>query len=287
MSLPKFNKDVRYHQSNPDKPTMSSEQLKALFDQAGVDIKEYINEVLTEELDTLLEGKAQKMHANSGTTYGVGSYENYGHCKTINLLTRNEYVPGEALSAYQGNVLNGKVNQKVAISDIVNNLTSTNTNKPLSANQGKVLKTELDKKAVLLNTLQTKSVVPSNLNNLNETGIYYVGETAPTNAPTDFGTWYIVIQIKQWDGFAQQWAIKPEGDKIAFRQHAGNPSKWSDWFIIPDYSATIAGMSNNIVNLQNINAQQESQINKIFTQISRINNSLVSLDSRVTNLERK
>jgi hypothetical protein len=72
-------------------------------------------------------------------------------------------------------------------SQIINNLTDSSTDKPLSANQGKVLKTELDKKAVLLNTLQTKGEAPSNLNNLSDTGIYYVGETAPTNAPANFG----------------------------------------------------------------------------------------------------
>ncbi len=42
---------------------------------------------------------------------------------------------------------------KVNVSDIINNLTSTNTNKPLSANQGKVLKGLID---TLTNTVNTK-----------------------------------------------------------------------------------------------------------------------------------
>lgn len=44
--------------------------------------------------------------------------------------------PSKALSANQGRVLN---NSKVNISDIKDNLISTDTNKPLSANQGRVL----------------------------------------------------------------------------------------------------------------------------------------------------
>lgn len=48
-------------------------------------------------------------HASSATTYGVGSTAAYGHCKTIDSLTRTTYTSGEALSAKQGNVLNTKI----------------------------------------------------------------------------------------------------------------------------------------------------------------------------------
>lgn len=58
MSLTKFLKDIRYHQGNADKPVMTAQQLKELFDQAGVDIKEYINDTLTKEIDLALEQKA-------------------------------------------------------------------------------------------------------------------------------------------------------------------------------------------------------------------------------------
>lgn len=49
---------------------------------------------------------APKSHATSGTTYGVGTSSNYGHCKTINNLTSASYTAGYALSAYQGKILN-------------------------------------------------------------------------------------------------------------------------------------------------------------------------------------
>lgn len=51
MSLTKFLKNITYHQSNADRPVMTAQQLKVLFDQAGVDIKEYINDTLTKEVD--------------------------------------------------------------------------------------------------------------------------------------------------------------------------------------------------------------------------------------------
>ena len=51
-----------------------------------------------------------KSHASSDTTYGVGTGSNYGHCKTRNNLTANSYTAGEALSAYQGYVINNKFN---------------------------------------------------------------------------------------------------------------------------------------------------------------------------------
>jgi hypothetical protein len=35
----------------------------------------------------------------------IGTTANYGHCKTINNLTRSSFVNGEALSAYQGKLL--------------------------------------------------------------------------------------------------------------------------------------------------------------------------------------
>ncbi|MBA4699895.1 MAG: phage tail protein [Ruminococcus sp.] len=55
-------------------------------------------------------GKAPTNHASSGTGYGVGTTANYGHVKTRNDLNASSYVQGEALSAYQGYLLNTKIN---------------------------------------------------------------------------------------------------------------------------------------------------------------------------------
>ncbi|MBA4699818.1 MAG: hypothetical protein H2212_10350 [Ruminococcus sp.] len=60
-------------------------------------------------LSTTVSGKAPTNHASSGTGYGVGSTANYGHVKTRNDLNASAYAAGEALSAYQGYVLNQKL----------------------------------------------------------------------------------------------------------------------------------------------------------------------------------
>jgi len=62
--------------------------------------------VLFGKILKMFKGKAPNSHASSATTYGVGTTANYGHCKTINNLTQSSHVNGNALSAYQGKVLN-------------------------------------------------------------------------------------------------------------------------------------------------------------------------------------
>ncbi len=51
-------------------------------------------------------------HASTDTSYGVGTNANYGHTKIKNTLTESAYVDGEALSAYQGKVLNDAINAR-------------------------------------------------------------------------------------------------------------------------------------------------------------------------------
>lgn len=80
MSLTKFNESVTNHQSLPDKPTLSSAELKTLWDKAGVDIKNYLNQILTEELDSKESNLRQLIQQNTSnisnmlnTVYPVGS----------------------------------------------------------------------------------------------------------------------------------------------------------------------------------------------------------------------
>ena len=60
-------------------------------------------------VNSLLSGKANKNHASTGTTYGVGTTSNYGHNKIIDNLTSSTLVNGESLSAHQGYVLKGLI----------------------------------------------------------------------------------------------------------------------------------------------------------------------------------
>lgn len=59
MGLTKLTANVNNIQSLSDRPNtidgLTSSQLKELFDKAGADIKTYVNETLTEELDNAIE----------------------------------------------------------------------------------------------------------------------------------------------------------------------------------------------------------------------------------------
>lgn len=52
---------------------------------------------------------AEKDHASSSNNYGLGDSSKYGHVKTRNNLTATSFISGEALSAYQGALLNNRV----------------------------------------------------------------------------------------------------------------------------------------------------------------------------------
>ena len=58
-------------------------------------------------------GYAIKDHAVNANTYGLGSTSKYGHVKTINGLTQASHADGLALSAYQGKVLKTEIDKKV------------------------------------------------------------------------------------------------------------------------------------------------------------------------------
>lgn len=59
MAVTKLTAEVNNIQSLSDRPNtidgLTSSQLKELFDKAGADIKTYINETLTEEIDEIVE----------------------------------------------------------------------------------------------------------------------------------------------------------------------------------------------------------------------------------------
>jgi hypothetical protein len=109
MPLTKFTGNTNNIQSLADKPTETPRELKVLFDKVGEDIKTYINEILTTEIDNLLANKAPTNHASSNSQYGISDSTHYGHCKIINSLHQKNYTPGEALSANQGYEINRRI----------------------------------------------------------------------------------------------------------------------------------------------------------------------------------
>ncbi|WP_407454420.1 hypothetical protein [Methanobrevibacter sp.] len=73
---------------------------------------------------------AQKNHAASSQTYGVGSASRYGHTKVIDNLTSTQYVAGESLSANQGKVLKNLIDQnnEAIIGDTISTFNNPTTN---------------------------------------------------------------------------------------------------------------------------------------------------------------
>lgn len=123
MSLTKLTENLNKVSSLPDRPTLQSDELKAIFDEAGNSIKDYINEILIEELEKL---------------FSDNSKENKTTLELANTLkTKLDGIDSGA-------------NKTV----INNTLTSTSTSEALSANQGKSLKDLIDSLNTIVNGKQ-------------------------------------------------------------------------------------------------------------------------------------
>lgn len=137
MALTKLTDNLNNVQSLANKPPLEAEELKAVFDKSGNSIKDYINEILTEEIEALIASTVES-----------------AKIVVENVLTSESAV--NALSANQGKVLKGLIDtMKTKLDGIAtgankttveNILTSTSTTNALSANQGKVLKGLIDAK---------------------------------------------------------------------------------------------------------------------------------------------
>lgn len=137
MALTKLTDNLNNVQSLANKPPLEAEELKAVFDKSGNSIKDYINEILTEEIEALITSTVES-------------------AKIIveNVLTSESAT--NALSASQGKNLKGlidTINTKLSgiaeganKTTVENVLTSTSTTNALSANQGNVLKGLIDAK---------------------------------------------------------------------------------------------------------------------------------------------
>lgn len=123
MSLTKLTENLNKVSSLPDRPTLQSDELKAIFDEAGNSIKDYINEILIEELEKLFSDTSKE----NKTTLELAN----------TLKTKLDGIDNGAT--------------KTAIN---NTLTSTSTSEALSANQGKSLKDLIDSLTTTVNGKQ-------------------------------------------------------------------------------------------------------------------------------------
>lgn len=74
MSLPTLNENLNIHQSLPNQPAVTADELKQEFDKAPNLIKEYLNEILLPQIDTLLvslQNKNISLETALNTTNGI------------------------------------------------------------------------------------------------------------------------------------------------------------------------------------------------------------------------
>lgn len=100
MIFKKLDTNLNIHQSLPDQPTLSAEELKEKFDEAGNVIKDFINEHITEleEKGVFKEGETyiypKKIIANVGIEGNVkGDLE--GNATTSSSCTGNSATSSE------------------------------------------------------------------------------------------------------------------------------------------------------------------------------------------------
>ncbi len=84
MSLTKFNEATNNIQGLADKPTLPAEDLKAKFDKVGADLKDYINNTLTPEIDDLTN-KTATSYATVYNHYGSIYYNKIGKILSMKL----------------------------------------------------------------------------------------------------------------------------------------------------------------------------------------------------------
>lgn len=89
-------------------------------------------------------------------------------------------------------------------------------------------------KAILDKALFFKGVIPeTNLNDFEETGIYYTNNLELSNIPVEaskmlFGV-VIVIKCGKTNGITHQVIIHPWNEVFCIRQKSGSPSTWKTW----------------------------------------------------------
>lgn len=60
MALTELTSNLNIHQSHPDQPALTADELKEDFDKAGNLIKEYLNETLLPELNVIINSLQNK-----------------------------------------------------------------------------------------------------------------------------------------------------------------------------------------------------------------------------------
>lgn len=96
-------------QNNDSSVTINATNIKGMN---GGDFVEYIINQIKNNKDI-----PPRKHDSTTGEYGLGNKNSYGHVKTVNNLTSTGNYDGEALSAYQGRILNDKLETALKASE--------------------------------------------------------------------------------------------------------------------------------------------------------------------------
>lgn len=87
----------------------------------------------------------------------------------------------------------------------------------------------LGNKDNLIISRQDVTSIVSDLNNLTIAGYFYIGDTLPTNAPSN-AKWSLLISYPIWGGsFQFQVIIVTSQSLIYFREQSGPQKAWGAW----------------------------------------------------------
>jgi hypothetical protein len=150
----------------------------------------------------------------------------------VNLDTIQEFVT--RIKSDEG-LISSLTTNKVNVSDIVNLLTSTAVDKPLSAAQGKVLKDALDAEVTARTALSVNKMPDIgnavNLNTLIANGIYYQVSDAQASSGSNYPIPYAgkLVVSQQSNGFLWQEYIGYSGTNTRFFNRQLYNGVWSSW----------------------------------------------------------
>ena len=143
---------------------------------------------------------------------------------TITVLIQFAGTNGDAQYQVLADVYS--TSQALAKADVVDGLTSTATNVPLSANQGKILK----------DRLEVKTITSGDLDDITETGYYFINAASGVVANSPAGYSNLIVLCRNGAGCGQICFTKTE---MYHRAYSGSPAAWGAWTkIAPNDSIT-------------------------------------------------
>ena len=92
MSLPRCEIETNNIQKLPDKPTLSSSEIKQAFDKSGKDLKEFLNVLITEIEKLVTEEKVivENVLTSQSTTHALSSLQGKNLKEMIDGLESNK-----------------------------------------------------------------------------------------------------------------------------------------------------------------------------------------------------